>query len=120
MSKAAKSILAFGIYVALLGLGLLLDPNTSLTMFGFPPTEEPWIRLAGILLLILSYYYIQAARNEVTIFFQWTVHARPCVVVIFSAMVALGLAKPILILSGCIDLLGAIWTGLALRQTQVS
>jgi hypothetical protein len=71
----------------------------------------------AFLVLILAYYYFQAARNEVEPFFRWTVQARPFVVVCFIVFVALGLAKPILITFGVIDLVGAIWTGLALRAS---
>ena len=36
MSHAAKSILGFGIYLVLAGLGFLIDPNTPMALFGFP------------------------------------------------------------------------------------
>ncbi len=116
MSPAAKSILVFGIYMVLAGLGFLADPNTALAMFGFPSTNEPWLRVVGMLMLILGYYYIQAARMGVTPFFRWTVHARPFVLVCFIVLVIMGVAKPMLIVFGVIDLLGAIWTGLALGR----
>ena len=118
MSNPAKSILVFGIYLALTGLGFLVVPNTLLALFGFSTTNEPWIRVVGLLVLILAYYYVQAARSEMQPFFRWTVHARPLVVVCFIVFVALGLAQPMLIVFGVVDLLGAIWTGLALRSSQ--
>jgi hypothetical protein len=119
MSYAAKSILVFGIYMVLSGLGFLADPNTPMAMFGFPTTNEPWIRVVGILMIILGYYYIQSARNEVTYFFRLTVHARPFVLLCFIVLVIMGVAKPMLIVFGVIDLVGAIWTGLALGRTKV-
>jgi hypothetical protein len=115
MSKAATSVLVFGIYLIVIGLGFLLVPNMALSLFGFPATTEPWIRVMAMLILILSYYYIQAARNEMTGFFRFTVHGRASVIVFFIAFVALGLAQPMLILFGVVDLLAAIWTALALR-----
>ena len=118
MSKAAKSVLVFGIYLVAIGLGFLVVPNTPLALLGFPTTSEPWIRVVGMLLLLLAYYYVQAARNEMQPFFRWTVHARPLAVVCFIVFVALGLAQPMLIVFGVVDLLGAIWTGLALRSSQ--
>ena len=117
MSNAAKSILVFGIYLVVIGLTFMVVPNIALDLFGFPATNGPWIRVMGMLLLILAYYYIQAARNELTLLFQWTVHARSLVVVVFIVLVALDLAKPMLILFGVVDLLAAIWTGLALRNS---
>ena len=117
MSAAAKSILAFGIYLLLLGSLFLLLPNVGLSWFGLPPTNEPWIRVGGFGSLGLAYYYIQAALSETTVFFHWTIHARPAALICFIIFVMLKLAPPILILLGVIDVLGAIWTGLALRTT---
>ena len=68
--------------------------------------------------MVLAYFYIQAARNEIKPFFRWTVHERPLVLVCFIALVAFGLAEPMLILFGVADLLGAVWTALALRTSQ--
>ena len=116
MSSAAKSILAFGIYLVVLGVTLLIVPNVLLTLFAYPTTDEVWIRVLGLVVLILGYYDIEAARNELVSFFKATVRARPVVIVCFVVFVALGFAKPILILFGAVDLLGAIWTGLALRN----
>ena len=116
MSHAAKSILVFGIYMVLAGLGFLTDPNMALGFFGFPTTNEPWIRIVGLLMIILGYYYIQAARGEVILFFRWTVHVRPFVLVCFIVLVIIGMAKPMLIGFGVVDFLGAIWTCLALRR----
>ncbi len=115
MSKAATSVLVFGVYLIVIGLGFLLVPNMFLGLFGFPTTTEPWIRVMAVLLLILAYYYIQAARNEMTGFFRLTVHGRASVIVFFAAFVALGLAQPMLIMFGAVDLLGAIWTASTLR-----
>ena len=117
MSNAARSVFVFGIYLAVIGLGFLLIPNILLGFFGFPATTEPWIRVVATILLILSYYLIQAARNELTIFFRLTVHGRASVIVFFTAFVVFGLAQPILILFAVVDLLAAIWTALALRAS---
>ena len=117
MSKAAISVLVFAIYLALIGLGFLLVPNTLLGLFGFPDTTEVWIRVMAMLLLILVYYYIRAVRSEMTGFFRFTVHARASVIVFFVVFVVLGLAQPMLIGFGVVDLLGAIWTALALRKS---
>jgi hypothetical protein len=116
MSKAAISLLVFGIYVALNGLGFLLAPNLVLGLFGLPATTEPWIRIVAMLSLILAYLYIQAARKEMTEFFALTVHARAAVIAFTLAFAALGLAPPTLIVLGAVDLAGAIWTALALRS----
>ena len=116
MSKAARSSLVFGIYLVLLGLFLLIAPNTLITFFGLPATNDIWIRVVGMLLFLLSYYYIQAARKNVTDFFRWSVVARMSVIVFFAVFVILDLVKPILLLFGGVDFLAATWTCLALRK----
>jgi hypothetical protein len=118
MSRPAKSMLVFGIYLAVTGLGFLVIPNPLLALFDFATTGEPWIRVVGFLVLILAFYYIQAARQEVEPVFHWSLYCRPAAFVVFAALVVLGLARPMLILFGTIDLLGAVWTGLALRSSE--
>jgi hypothetical protein len=116
MSRAAKSLFIFGIYLSGLGLILLLVPNMLLQFFGVPPTSEVWIRINGMFILCLSFYYILAARNELTIFIRWTICTRIAVIFYFAAFVLLISAPKALMLFGLIDLLAAIWTWLALKK----
>ena len=116
MSPAAKSVFAFGIYLCGLGLILLLVPNLILQVFGVPPTNEVWIRINGMFVLCLSFYYVQTARNELTIFIRWTVWTRVAVIFCFAAFVLLVSAPKALLWFGLIDLLSAIWTWLALKK----
>ena len=116
MSQAAKSLFVFGIYVGGLGLILLLVPNLILQVFGVPPTNEVWIRVNGMFLLCLSFYYIQTARHELTSFIRWTVWTRIAVIFVFAAFVLFVSAPKPLLLFGLIALLAAIWTWLALRK----
>jgi hypothetical protein len=118
MSRAAKSLFVFGIYLCGLGLILLLVPNLILQAFWAPPTSEVWIRINGMLVLCLSFYYVQTARNELTIFIRWTVWARIAVIFYFVAFVLLVSAPKALLLFGLIDLSAAIWTWLALKKDE--
>ena len=117
MSKAALSMFVFGIYLILLSVILMVIPNALLAIFGLPATTEVWVRVVGMLLFLIAYYYIRASRNEKEMisFYRWTVHARSSVIVFFIIFVAFGFVKPILILFGVVDLLAAIWTWKALR-----
>jgi hypothetical protein len=87
-------------------------------LFGLAKTGELYIRIVGMFLLILAYYYARAARQELTGFFHWTVHVRALVILFFVAFVLLDLAEPVLILFGVVDLAAAIWTWLALRGSK--
>jgi hypothetical protein len=116
MSSSARSVFVFGLYLVVFGIILVVAPNILLGMFFVPHTAEVWIRVVGMLVLILGFYYTQAARKEMIDFFRWTVYARSTVIVFFAAFVLLDFVSPTLILFGAVDLLGAIWTGLALRS----
>jgi hypothetical protein len=118
MSQAAKSLFVFGIYLCGLGLILLFVPNLILQVFGVPTTNEVWIRINGMFVLCLSFYYVQAARSELTIFIRWTVWTRLAVIIYFTAFVLLVSAPKALLLFGLIDLLSAIWTWLALKKDE--
>ena len=120
MSRAAKSLFVFGIYLCGLGLILLLVPNMILQVFGVPETNEVWIRINGMFLLCLSFYYIQAARNGLTNFIRWTVLTRVAVIFYFAAFVLLVSAPKALLLFGLIDLAAAIWTWLALKKDEAA
>ncbi len=120
MSNPARSVFVFAIYLVFLGGTLLLIPNALLNLFAYPTTSEVWIRVAGMLLIMLAFYYIQAARSEMIKFFRWTVYPRSTVIFIFGGFVILGFAKPVLILFGIVDLLAALWTAIALKSSKKS
>ena len=116
MSQAGKSLFVFGVYLSGLGLILLFVPNLILQVFGVPATNEVWIRVTGMFLLFLSFYYVQAARNDLTLFIRWTVWTRIAVIFYFAAFILLVSAPKALLLFGVIDLVSAIWTWLALKK----
>jgi len=60
------------------------------------------------------------AKNEIKIFFLWSVYARTGLFLFFIAFVLFDLATPTLILFGSIDALGALWTYLALRSEKAN
>jgi hypothetical protein len=116
MNNATRSILVFGIYIICAGLSLVFIPNVLTGIVGLPPTTELWSRAFGALAAVLGLYYLQAVRKRNIGFYRMTVTGR---VVFASSLAAMGLLTPgyqALILFGTVDLLGAIWTGLALRQ----
>ncbi len=116
MSKSAKSVLVFSIYLFVLGLILIIIPNILLSVFGLPKTNEIWIRVVGVLALFLGYYYFQTSKNEIKIFFRWSVYARTGVLLFFIGFVLFDLAPPTLILFGLVDAIAALWTFLSLRS----
>lgn len=120
MNSVAVSLLVFGIYCIANGLGFAFAPNFFLGLLGQPEATEPYIRIAGSLLLAVGYYYIQAARTDLRSFYMWTVQARVVVGLLFILFALLGWAPPILYIFTAIELLGALWTFLAFRATSRS
>jgi len=115
MKKSSTTLLVFGVYLIGMGLGFVFMPNMLLRTLGLPATDEIWSRVVGALALVLAFYYISAARADLRPFARMTVPARVGVFVIFAAFVFAGLVGPIMIMLGAVDLLGALWTGSALK-----
>jgi hypothetical protein len=115
MSKSAFSLRVFSIYMFILGSALVAIPNLFLSLFGIPETQEVWIRVVGVSILIIGYLDFMASGNELRAFFRWSVQARLAVPIFLGAFVALGFAPPVLLLFGAIDVAGAIWTAASLR-----
>ena len=115
MNKSSTSLFVFGIYLIGMGMGLVFIPNTVLGMLRLPPTNDVWIRVLGVVTLALAFYYIQAARTNLRSFIEWTVPVRVAVFLFFTGFVLVGWVGPIMIVIGSVDLLGALWTGWALR-----
>ena len=116
MRRAALSVFVFGVYLVGLGLALLLVPNLLLQLFGQPPTSEIWVRLNGMFVIFLSFYYIMAARAGMTAFIKWTVVTRMAVIVYFAAFILLLEAPKTLLVFGLVDLAAATWTWVELRK----
>ena len=115
MSKSAFSLRVFSIYMFALGSALVAAPNLMLSFFGIPETQEVWIRVVGVLVLVIGYVDFMASGIELRVFFRWSVQARLAVPIFLVAFVALGFAPPVLLLFGAIDAAGAIWTAACLR-----
>ena len=118
MSYPVKTLFVFGVYMLGLGLGLLLVPNLLLALFGFPQSDEVWIRVLGLLALYLGIYYVLAGRWEHPVFIGLTIAIRLSVILFFSAFAALDLVSPVLVLLGLPDLCSALWTWHALARSR--
>lgn len=120
MSKSAFSLFVFSLYMFVLGMLLIVVPNQMLSLFSVAETQEVWIRVVGMLILIIGFLNFMASRNELIIYIRWTVYGRLAVLLFLTLFVAFGLAPPVLILFGVIDALAAVWTAVSLRNDVVS
>jgi hypothetical protein len=117
MSNPARSITVFGIYLAIAGLSFFFIPNVVLPLLGFSTTTEVWIRLTGLLTAILGIYFLYSVRYDDRQFFRATIFARLIFFTGVTMLVIFGLASPLLVAFGLVDLAGAAWTWLALRAS---
>lgn len=117
MSRPAQSITVFGIYLVISGLSFVFIPNTVLPLFGLSTTTEVWIRVVGLLAAILGLYFLNSVRHDDRHFFRATVFARVAFFTGVTVFALTGLGSPMLIAFGLVDLAGAGWTWLALRDS---
>jgi hypothetical protein len=116
VSRAAGSVLTFGAYLALLGAGLFVSPDGMLSIFGQPPTQEPWLRVLGIVsagsrLLLRQ----RRARRADAVLPRDHLGARPRRRGLHGAGRLRRGARFVLLMAG-LDGAGALWTWSALRR----
>jgi hypothetical protein len=116
MKNAKLSVQVWGIYLLINGIGLFVLPNVILTTLGFATTTEPWVRVVGALATILGYFFLRLSAANIEAFYPWTVHARFGFALALVVLVILNLAPVNLIIFSVIDLLGGLWTFVALRR----
>jgi Na+-driven multidrug efflux pump len=116
----------FGVLALLLGLLGLLRPEILLSILGFDVLDRS-ARIAGDYTLVfmtasamasfnMGVYYILAALNDLKPFYKWTVPFRGLTFLVFTTVALTGIAPARFIVVGVWELVGAIATGLALRN----
>jgi hypothetical protein len=116
LSKPARTLVIYGWYVILfLALPFLFVPGLILPLVGMAAPTDVWVRVLGMTVLFLGFYYIQMGRHELTQFMRWSVYVRLLVPVFVVTFVLLGLAPPVLLGFTVPDILFAVWTALTLR-----
>jgi hypothetical protein len=116
MTAAAKSVCYFGFYLYVVGITLIAVPNFLLSTLQLPQTNEVWIRVVGVLVFCIGYYYHRAGTGNIHAFFKHTVPTRIFVFSSFVFFVLMEYVSPVLIIFGAADFAGAVWTWLALKK----
>jgi hypothetical protein len=114
--RAVRSLFVWGLYLYGAGGMLVGAPNVLLAMSFLPPAQEVWIRVVGIIVLILAYFSMMSARTANAEYMRWSVRGRYFAGAAFFAFVLLQMAGPGLAIFGAIDVAGASWTAWALRR----
>ena len=111
-----KSLLGQVAYVLISGIQLLFIPNFLLKTFGLEPTSEIWIRVLGMLVLALSFYYYAMYKNGGKEIIRATVQGRLFFCAGLMMFVIFGMAKPVLIVFAAVETGLALWTLSEIRQ----
>jgi hypothetical protein len=115
MSRAAKSVYVYSFYALALGGSLIVVPNFVLVTFGFPPTKEGIVRVAGMLFFLMGFIHRRTALRDITHLLQLGAYLRWAASAMMASFYFLGfIERGILLLSG-IDFVTATWTWLSLR-----
>ncbi len=118
MSRSGRSLVGFSFYGMVMGTGLLVAPDQMLDFLRTARTSEHWIRLLGVSAIVLGFYYVIAGRHELTVIIRASLWGRIAMAAGFSALVALKIAPVLLLGIAGNELLGVLWTTLALRADE--
>ncbi len=119
MNAACRTIYWFSLYPLGAGLTMILVPQLPLQLFGFPVEGLDWIRMLGVVTMVVGYYYWRLGRDEVLQFCRYSAQMRLSIPAVFVAMVLAFDMNPIYIALTAGDVLGGLWTWHALRQQQI-
>ena len=116
-TKRYKSILGQMVYVLISGLQLLFVPNFLLGTFGIKPTSEIWIRVLGMLVLVLSIYYYAIYKSGNKAIIRATVQGRLLFCGGLVMFVILSMAPPVLIGFAVAETGLALWSLSEIRNS---
>jgi hypothetical protein len=102
----------------IMGLGLLFIPNLILGVLGFTPTNDIWIHILGLFAFCAGMLYFYCGRTNQTGFFRISVIERIVFFLGIAGIVLFLRVNPLLALIGSVDLFGALWTALTLRNAE--
>ena len=122
MDIAALTMMVFGVLIVGMGMTGLMAPQFLLAILGLSETgisshtTQLFVMASSQASLAMGLYYILAAVNETRTFIQWSVPMRIVNFMVFTSMVAVGLAPSSWLMVAGLELAGALATGIALAS----
>ncbi len=122
MDIAALTMMTFGVLIVGMGMTGLMAPQFLLGILGLSETgisshtTQLFVMASSQASVAMGLYYILSAVNETRIFFQWSVPLRIINFMVFSSMVAVGVAPSSWLMVAGLELIGALATGIALAS----
>lgn len=116
MSRATNSLRIYALFLLGFGGVFTLAPNFFLEAIRVEPTDQPWIRMMGVLTMAVGLFYWKAAQAHLTVFYWWSVGVRFFTAACIVTLVAVRLAPALLLAFAGFDVLFALWSWTDLRS----
>lgn len=116
MTRPARSLFAFGIYVLLTGVAFLAIPGPLVSLLRLPAATAGWARIVGLLAIVIGCYDTIGSRAECLPYIRASVPVRFGFAAGTALLVIFGQMPATILLLGATDVAGAIWTAAALRH----
>src|SRR5512142_3578658 len=120
MSRSARSLFLFGVYVAVAGAAFLVAPSFLASLLRLPPATSGWPRMVGLLALVIGSYDMIASRAECLPYIRSSVPVRFGFALGTALIVLFGQMPLSVLLLGATDIAGAVWTAIALKSPAVA
>ena len=115
MGPAAMSFFVFGLYMTVLGIALVLAPNPLLGLVGIAETTEVWVRVVGVLVVVIGILDVLIAQADLRVVMRWGIYLRSGAAASLVAFAAADLVEPGILIFAAVDALSVAWAVLALR-----
>lgn len=115
ISARERSLQAWVAYLAVVGLWLLILPTSLFALLQIDDDADVWVRVIGMLALVLLIFYLFVIRSGLALMYRATVYARLLAVVGFAVLaITTGIWQ--LALFAVLDAAGATWTHVTNRR----
>lgn len=115
MSRPARSLFVFGIYVLITGAAFIIAPAPLVALLRLPAATAGWARVVGLLALVIGAYDTVGSRAECMPYIRGSVLVRFGFAAGTALLVAFGQMPATILLLGATDIAGALWTAFALK-----
>jgi hypothetical protein len=116
MSRPARSLFVFGVYVLVTGAAFVAMPGLLMSLLQLPPATLAWGRMIGLLALVIGAYDVIAAKAECMPYIRGSVPVRFGFATGTALLVAFGGMPATLLALGATDIAGALWTAMSLKS----
>ncbi|MGJ4787840.1 hypothetical protein EHQ52_05735 [Leptospira koniambonensis] len=118
MINSGKSVQYFGIFLLIEGFLLITVPNFFLSLF-LLSASDVWVRVVGLTLIILGYFYFKMGQENIRPFVKLTTHSRTFQFIVLIIFVLLGWIHPMILMPSGFEFLCGVWTFSLLKKENV-